>query len=68
MHDFTYFFSLRLHLMVSEKPVSTTEIVLSVTENTTEQKHNLVNLAVTTTATVTVTQSTQPDQKDCYGN
>jgi hypothetical protein len=68
MLDFTYFFSLRLHLVVSEKPVSTIEIVLSVTENTYEQNRKLIMLAVTATATVTVIQSTHPDQKDCYSN
>ena len=68
MIDFTYFFSLRLHLTVSEQPVSITEIVLSVRENTSEQNHKLVMLVVTNTARVSVTQRTQPDQIDCYSN
>jgi len=50
MIDFTYFFNLRLHLTVSEQPVLITEMVLSVTENTSEQNHELVMLAVTTAA------------------
>jgi hypothetical protein len=61
--NFTYIFSLRLHFTVSEQPVSITEIILSVTENTSGQNHNLVMLAVTTTARVSVTQSTQPTKK-----
>lgn len=37
-------------------------------ENTSEQNHKLVMLAVTTTARVSVTQSRRPDQNDSYGN
>jgi len=68
MLDFTYFFGLRLHLMVSEQPVSITETVSSVTEITSEQNHKLVMLAMTTTSRFSVSQSTQLDQNDGYGN